>query len=70
MKIKVDDEVLDKIIIARLKSDAKIIKSFLKPMRKKVDAGKDLTPVQYQDYLNMTDDLYHITEVLRYYGVY
>lgn len=65
MKIKIDDDMLDSLIIKRLKSDAKRLN---KSLTKMDDRFASLSEAELRDYMQMQRDFEAIVKVLDYYG--
>jgi hypothetical protein len=64
MNIKIDDDVADKIIIARLTESARNIKDDLA----KLLSSGGLQPYQKEDVKNYIEDIAALNRVLEYFG--
>lgn len=64
MKIKIDDDMADKIVIARLSESARYIKIDIDSLISKVE----LQPHQREDLKTHIEDLAALNRVLEYYG--
>ena len=65
MKLKLNDELVDVIVVKRLKSDGKLLEKEIL----RLEAKKYLQPFEDEDLCNMRDDLFYIQGTLEYYGV-
>lgn len=64
MKIKIDDDMADKIVIARLSESARYIKDDINNL---ISKG-ELQPYQREDLKNHISDLAALNRVLEYFG--
>jgi hypothetical protein len=64
MKVRIDDELFDGLIVARLKKDMKGIRKDIKNLTAKTH----LQPYEFEDLANFTLTLRGMEEVYTYYG--